>query len=241
MYFDIHSHILPDVDDGAKDMKEALTLLKLMKKDGISAVVATSHFYPEMMNYEQYLEVTKEAFERLDSKKSDKKSPRIYLGCEMLYYKGIGNSEVLNDLCLNKSKYLLLELTDFVINEELFEDLLKLKDEKEIIPIIAHVERYYKARNYKRFLQFLSENNIPVQINASSVTVWVYRRVIKNILKQDLFCVMATDTHSVEERPPMLKTAFSYIEEKYGRETCDKLIKNSRRLYDEIIGENIEK
>ena len=68
-----------------------------------------------------------------------------------------------------------------------------------------------------------------------------YRRVIKNILNQNLFCVLATDTHSIEERPPMMRGAFDYIKDKYGHEMCDKLMTNSRKLYDEIIGENIEK
>lgn len=234
---DIHSHILPDVDDGAKDLKESLELLKLMKCDGISHVIATSHFYPELMNYEQYIEVTSEAFETLKTKFNNKKLPRIYLGCEMLYYKGIGNCEILDKLCLNKSKYLLLELTDHNINEDLFEDLNLLLNEQKIIPIIAHIERYYRAKNFKKLLKFVLSNNIPVQINASSLLVFGMRRTVKKILTSNAFCVLATDAHSIDERPPMLKEAFNIIEKKMGAEYHQKLRDNALILYKEIIME----
>lgn len=237
MYLDIHSHILPDVDDGAKDLKESLELLKLMKCDGISHVIATSHFYPELMNYEQYIEVTSEAFETLKTKFNNKKLPRIYLGCEMLYYKGIGNCEILDKLCLNKSKYLLLELTDYNINEDLFEDLNLLLNEQKIIPIIAHIERYYRAKNFKKLLKFVLSNNIPVQINASSLLVFGMRRTVKKILTSNAFCVLATDAHSIDERPPMLKEAFNIIEKKMGAEYHQKLRDNALILYKEIIME----
>lgn len=237
MYLDIHSHILPDVDDGAKDLKESLELLKLMKRDGISHVIATSHFYPELMNYEQYIEVTSEAFETLKIKFNNKKLPRIYLGCEMLYYKGIGNCEILDKLCLNKSKYLLLELTDYNINEDLFEDLNLLLNEQKIIPIIAHIERYYRAKNFKKLLKFVLSNNIPVQINASSLLVFGMRRTVKKILTSNAFCVLATDAHSIDERPPMLKEAFNIIEKKMGAEYHQKLRDNASVLYKEIIME----
>lgn len=237
MYLDIHSHILPDVDDGAKDLKESLELLKLMKRDGISHVIATSHFYPELMNYEQYIEVTSEAFETLKTKFNNKKLPRIYLGCEMLYYKGIGNCEILDKLCLNKSKYLLLELTDYNINEDLFEDLNLLLNEQKIIPIIAHIERYYRAKNFKKLLKFVLSNNIPVQINASSLLVFGMRRTVKKILTSNAFCVLATDAHSIDERPPMLKEAFNIIEKKMGAEYHQKLRDNASVLYKEIIME----
>lgn len=241
MFFDIHSHILPNVDDGAKDMEESVALLKMMKKNGISTVLATSHFYPDQTNYDVYLDVTKSVFSELKGYTKNKGLPEIYHGCEMLYYKGIGNSEVLDKLCLNGSKYLLLELTDFDINEGLFEDILKLKNNQKIIPIIAHIERYYRAKNYKKLLGFLEENKIPVQINAASVMIKPLKRTLKNIFSRNIFCVIATDTHSVSERPPLMSEAYVYIRDNFSPDLRERLAKNSKRLYKEIIGETIEK
>jgi len=235
LYFDIHSHILPQIDDGAQNTDESVELLEMMKKNGITDVLATSHFYPEQTNYEAYLDVTKSAFEDLMKEIDGKKLPNIHLGCEMLYYKGIGNSEVLAPLCLNGSEFLLLELTDYHINDSLFEDILDLKQKQNIIPIIAHVERYSGAKNFKRFLEFLKENYIPVQINAQSVMFRPYKRKVKSILNKGLFCVIATDTHSKTERPPLLNEAYGYIKEKYGEEMCSRLLENSEFLRKRII------
>jgi protein-tyrosine phosphatase len=159
----------------------------------------------------------------------------------MLYYNGIGNSDVLGELCLNKSNYLLLEFTDFDINEKMFEDLLNLRQNKGITPIIAHIERYSKAKNFKKFLAFLEENKIPVQINAASVFEKFNKKVIDRILKSNIFCVLATDTHSVDFRPPLMKEAYCFIRDNFGGEYRAKLAKNSCLLYKEIIGENVEK
>ena len=232
---------MPCVDDGAKNLEDSVNLLKMMKKSGISSVIATSHFYPMDVNYDNYIEVTRSAFNELKNAIKDKKLPNVYLGCEMLYYRGIGNSDVLGELCLNKSKYLLLELSQLHIDEIMFEDLLNLKNNKGIIPIIAHLERVSEAKNFKKFLKFLKENNIPVQINAASVFVRPYKRVIKTILDSGLFCVLATDTHSVVERPPLMKEAYSFIRDNFGASYRTRLAKNAKILHKEIIGENIEK
>jgi protein-tyrosine phosphatase len=237
VFFDIHTHILPGIDDGAKDLEESIKLLKMMKKSGISSAVATSHFYPLETTYEDFLFATGEAFRQLKEEIEGKKLPLIYPGCEMLYYRGIGNSEGLCKLCLNDSKYLLLELTDPDINNGLFEDINDLKANSGIIPIIAHIERYGKARNFKNLITFAKTEKIPVQINALSVFTPFYKRTIKSILKENLFTVLATDTHSVDERPPLMKQALTYVRDNYGGEYRARLVKNSSKLYSEIIGE----
>lgn len=240
LFFDLHSHILPGVDDGAENIKESLKLLKMMKQDGITDVIATSHFYPMEMSFEEYVSLTKNTYNKLCNKIKGKGLPNLYLGCELLNYRGVGNSEFLDSFCLNHSKYLLLELTDFDLNKSCMEDILTLK-ENGITPIIAHVERYFKGKNYKKFLQFVEDNKIPVQINAASVMMWPYRFIVKRILAKDIFCVIATDTHSAEERPPLMTPAFAFIEKKYGVDTKNRLIANAQTLKKEIIGEKDEK
>lgn len=235
MYFDLHSHILPSIDDGSKNIEESVQLLEMMKLDGIESVIATSHFYPAEMNLEDYIEQTSSAFKLLCETAKGKELPNLYLGCELLFYSGIGNIENSETLCLNRSKYLLLELTDFDLGLSCFEDILALK-EKGIIPIIAHIERYFKGKNYKQLLDFVEDNNIPVQLNAASVMTRPYRRIVKKILSRDIFCVLATDTHSVNERPPLLTAAYSFIETKFGEDLKNRLQANAKVLKKEIIG-----
>lgn len=232
--FDIHSHILPNIDDGAENIQEALDLLNLLKEDGVTKVLATPHFYPQDTNLEEYLKLSKKIFQAVKKVTENKELPEIFLGCELLYYDSIGMSEAVSNLCLNNSKYLLLELTDNCINNKLYENILLLKTEIGITPIIAHIERYYRAKEYKKFLKFISENNIPVQINATSFFMPMFKRPLKRLLNCDIFIVLGSDTHSVDARPPKISEALKFIEKKYGLEIKEKIIRNSNLLCSKI-------
>ncbi len=240
MYFDIHSHILPAVDDGAKSLDETLELIKISQNGGIGAIMATPHFYPNEVYFDEFLQLTSTGFNELQGLLKGKGMPEVYLGCEILYFRGLGICEELDKLTLNGSRYLLIELTTLDIKEHFFEDIISLK-ERGYIPIIAHIERYKHFAGFKRLLQFVNENGIAVQINAPSVLEFKYKGVIKKILKSEIFCVIASDTHSVEHRPPMIVEALVRIGDAFGEEYREKIIENSQYLYKKIVGDNVEK
>ncbi len=238
MIFDIHSHILPSVDDGAKDMDTALQLLSMMKEQGITDVMATPHFYPQTENFENYVETVENSFSSLKQNLSGKDLPNLYLGCEMLYFDGLGNSQLLSRFCLNGSEFLLLELSNDCINDKFFKDIDRMRDRHGITPIIAHVERYYKDYNYKNLFRFLESEGLPAQINAASVISPGSNKPIKKLLKSDIPCVIASDTHSLNNRPPLLKKAHEHILAEYGSEISDRLCENSKYLYERICFKN---
>lgn len=238
MYFDIHSHILPGIDDGARDVNESAELINFMKKEGITEVIATPHFYPNEMSLVDFLEDRKNAYETLCSN-LDGDIPKIYLGCEILYLRRIGASRELEKLSLNNSKYILLELSDVHIDKYLFEDFC-LFSENGITPIIAHIERYHKHRNFKKLLEELKAKNYPVQINSSSLFNRKYRSTIKKVFKSGLFCVIATDTHSPKKRPPVIKSALQALRDDYGERIYHKVLSNNQILYKEITGDSVD-
>ena len=238
MYFDIHSHILPFVDDGATDVDNALQLLAMAKENGISHILATPHFYPSEDSLEAFLTRIQNAYNELNEKIGDRELPKIYLGSEILYFIGIGTAENLFALTLNGSKYLLIELAGSDINKYLFKDLSELK-KRRYIPIIAHFERYTKSKGFKKLLSFVKANGIIVQINTIALTTPKYLRFLKKLLKHNVFCVLATDAHSLDKRPPVLNSALNVIKQKLGNKYHDTLIKNSQKLYKGIIGEDI--
>lgn len=235
MLLDIHSHILPAVDDGAENLNEALKILKMMQKQGITDVIATPHFYPSEDNLEDFKVSVNRAFKKLREFSLQRDLPNIYLGCELLYFSGISNSENLSQFCLNNSRFLLLELADICINESLFKDIIQIREKFGITPIIAHVERYCEIRKYKKLIRFICEQKIPVQINAGSVLMPSLDRVIKKLLKSDIYYVLASDAHSTELRPPHIAQALQYIASVYGETYRSRLIANSEKLYKEII------
>lgn len=230
---DIHSHILPCLDDGSESTEESIILLEEMKKQGITDVFATPHFYPQNDNTYDFKKAYNLSYSNLQNAIKDKDLPKIHLGCELLYYEDIGFSDSLSQFCLLKSNYLLLELTEDVINKKLFEDL-KLLIQNNIIPIIAHIERYAFAKNYRKLLKFVKKEKILTQINACSVLEKDSYKFVKKLIKKDIVTFLASDTHSSEERPPQIAEALEIINNDFGNEYSEKLKSNSITLLKEI-------
>ncbi len=231
---DIHSHILPGVDDGAKNTEESLELLRMMKNQGITDVIATPHFYAMSENLENYQKKISAAYNILTEAIKGADMPRIYIGSEVLYYRYIGKSDSVFNFCLNNSNYLLLELSDNSIGSELFDDINELRGNLGITPIIAHLERYYKFYGYKKLLKFISENGILAQVNASSLFSQGYSKIAEKLIKNQLVSFIGTDAHSPDKRPPMMKQALEVIAKKIGTEYASGFIRNSQTLLEQI-------
>lgn len=234
---DIHSHILPRLDDGSSSVEESLELLQLMKKQGIDKVFATPHFYPHIHNNEEFATLVFKALNILNDNIKSNSLPEIYLGAEFLYFHGMGDSDSLNEFCFECSSYFLLELNQNCIDKTLIEDLKKIIHDRKLNPILAHIERYFHCKNFGKLLKFVKKENIPLQINASSVLESNLYKNIKKLIKKDLVTYIATDSHSVVGRPPLMKEALAVLEKDFGKEYVKKLIKNSDELFNKIISE----
>lgn len=233
MYFDIHSHILYGIDDGAKDLKTSISLLQELKNQNVTDVMLTPHFYPLIDILDEFLENRQKRYDSLLKESKQKSLPNIYLGCEVLYYSGISNASGLEKLTLAGSEYILLEPDFGLLNRHFQNELLHLR-ELGFSPIIAHIERYHKTCGYRAFLKFAKENDIPLQVNASSFFTRHYHRALKKLIKKDLICYIASDTHSLSARPPMIEDALSKIGALYNAEYKEKIISNSRQLLNDI-------
>ncbi|MBR6533028.1 MAG: hypothetical protein IKT44_01190 [Clostridia bacterium] len=236
MFFDIHSHILGGVDDGAKDLDESIELLKDMYSQGITDVIATPHFYPQTDVLEDFITTVNSKFCELENTIKTKNLPNIYLGCEVFYYSGISKASELEKLALNGSNYILLEPSFSLLGKGFQKELLYLRDTLGITPILAHIERYHREKGFKELVTFIKENNILTQVNASSFTNRHYSRTLKKLIKENVISFIATDTHSKDHRPPLLNEAFMIIEKKFGIDYKQKLLKNSEELFKKITG-----
>ena len=234
-YLDIHSHILAGVDDGAKNEGISIKLLEMLKSQGVNNVVATPHFYPDTDSADGFADRIKEAYDRLVKITAGAGLPRVFLGCELHYFDGIGKSRAIKQFAITGTNYLLLELPYGVKNDKaILQDIIDIREALGLIPILAHIERYYRAPNFKKLLSLVSDGTALAQINAADVLDREYSRVCEKLIKRGLVHFLASDTHSTDRRPPLIDKALEHIKGKLGASAANRLIINSNRLLEEL-------
>ena len=231
---DIHSHILPAVDDGAPDVETSIELLKMCKEQGITDIIATPHFDASVNNIEEFEYIVAQALAELKCA-SDKSLPNVYTGCEVYYFKGIGKSRGVKSLTLCGSRYILLELPNITIDKTVLKDITDMSEVLGLIPIIAHIERYADEKGFKDLLKLIAKGGAYAQINAPSLLGSPYRRPVIKLIKRGLISFIATDTHSVKSRPPLIREALDVVAQKFGEEYREMFIKNTEYLYRQTI------
>ncbi|MEE0945643.1 MAG: CpsB/CapC family capsule biosynthesis tyrosine phosphatase [Acutalibacteraceae bacterium] len=233
---DIHSHILPNIDDGAKNSEEAIQLLTQEKENGVSSVVLTPHFYPNLHTLEEYTKNCNIAYESLKEAIRDMELPQIFLGYEVQYFTGISRCQNLDMLCFKNTHYLLLELPFLSpLSSSMLDEIVKINRDLGLTVIIAHIERYKNDRLFKKLLKIVDNQDARAQISADSVFNKDMKKTVIKLLKRNLVSYIATDTHSVSDRPVLIKAAMDEIRHKFHPQLI-ACIKNSERIYDALKG-----
>ncbi|MBQ4153802.1 MAG: hypothetical protein IJE01_01205 [Clostridia bacterium] len=235
MYTDIHSHILPGVDDGAQNLEEALSLISSAYKHGTQQFVATPHFYASYHSLGEQLSLAKERLGLLCQEIIKKQIPvKIILGFEVRFFHGISSCEELNHLTINGSKTLLLELGPQPITDSIIEELVELYYQGYDV-ILAHIERYSKISGFSKLKPLIKNRVVKCQVNAASFVEGPFVKLSYKLVKKGWCDYIAGDMHSVLHRPSKLKAAMLLIEEKIGKATANKLIKNSNKLFESVL------
>lgn len=232
-YADIHAHIIPGVDDGAKDRSTAFAMLRIAYEDGIRMIVATPHYHPDKVTlddeeiYQRFLAFQEEACKELPG-------ISLYYGREIY-----GNHDAAEKL-LKKEGKLTLCNTSYVLVEfsvtsdyQYMINLLKKIMMSGYIPVIAHAERYECLMFREDRIRELRSMNMVIQVNAMSITGKCgknVQRYMKCLLRHGLVDVVATDAHSAQNRCPRMKEAAAYVARKCGNEMVEKLFIRNPQL-----------
>jgi protein-tyrosine phosphatase len=225
---DIHSHILPEVDDGAKSWEIAQEMCRMAAADGIEHMVATPHANDRYAYDREYL---RDVVKRLRELTGGK--PRLSLGCDFhLSYENLqGALARPENYTIDETPYLLVELSNFSIPAYVEQSFTQLGD-RGLRPVITHPERNpILQRTPERVLQWV-ELGCAVQITASAITgAWGERvwRAAEWLLKHGAVHVMATDAHDLKHRVPVLSAARNEIEQTYGADLAKALVEDNPR------------
>lgn len=194
---DIHSHIIPNVDDGARSVEETFNILKEAQEAGFTDVILTSHF---LLNYyetnAQELIFWKEKLQEVLKKQGTK----INLHSGMEIYITNQMEELLENkkiLTLANSRYMLIELP-LATNVKYFDYVVYYLEAKGIKPIIAHPERYKCVQKDPDIVEEYIEKGCLIQCNYGSI-VNLYGReaekTIKTLLKKNQVHFLGSDVH----------------------------------------------
>lgn len=224
---DVHSHILPGVDDGADSLELSVQLLQKEYQDGVRTIILTPHYRRRM--FEPSMEQVEEAFFTLQAA-NPYQDLKLYLGCE--YH---ANMDMLEDFqegrrpTMAGSRCVLVEFADNAevsfIRERTYQML-----SGGYTPVIAHIERYKAMTKDIGAIDELSEQGCKIQVNADSIIGkegFFTKRFCKKLLDYDLIDLIGSDAHNLTDRPPRLGACAEYLEKKMGAEYAAQLmIKN---------------
>jgi len=211
---DLHTHILPGIDDGAPDMETALSMLDAEQKQGVNTVALTPHFYRSRELLSDFLTRRDSAWDRLKNNLRNKKHPQLILSAEVAYVPGIADWTELEHLCYTGTKILLVELPVAPWNDEMFHQLYAIEVRRGITPMIAHIDRYINMQSKVHFEQLL-EMGFPIQVSTAALLRFFGRsRAMKLITEYG--AVPVSDCHNMDTRPPNLDEAAHILKKKLG-------------------------
>ena len=224
---DIHSHVLPCVDDGSEGYAQSLEMLKNSVQAGVTDIVLTPHFRGRYVCGAQQLNAE---FEDFKKKVASENIPvNLYLGQEIALHKGIKASLEKGELLtLNNTKFLLLEL-DYEGYADAVEEVYELK-RRGFIPVLAHIERFPNV-SVQDVIEIKSLGGY-IQVNASSIAnkdSRTDRKKVKKLFKLGLVDFVASDIHS--HRTNFMAQAYEIVKNKYGEDTANAVFsENAKKI-----------
>ncbi len=202
---DFHSHVLPHIDDGAKRTEIAVAMLEESKRQGVTTVVCTPHYYGKARSPEQFIAKRKESYDRLAPYIPD--GITLRLGAEVYFNADmVASFDDLATLCIEGTQYIMLELPFApTYPERLWQKLESFIMDSGCTPIIAHVDRYPAVLRKPSLLKRLTDMGCLLQLNVESLETKGVKGFAFAALKKGLIHAVGSDMHNMTDRAPNLK------------------------------------
>lgn len=201
---DIHTHILPEMDDGAKSYEESLRLCALGRQHHIKKTVVTPHFNAlgDINNFISQRDEKVRVLKR--NLQLNNIEQEIYAGAEVFIDDDVFYAQNLKRLTINNSRYLLVEFDFYGRNLRNIFEYLDALYSMNLVPIIAHPERYeYFQRDYNAVNE-LASRGVLFQLNAGSLASRDGREEFElayEMAYKGVASFIGTDAHSLQHRP----------------------------------------
>lgn len=233
---DLHSHFLPDMDDGCKTVSESVAVLELAQSQGVTKLIATPHYYHKQETADQFIMRRNASEQQLRQALAqiDAPMPQFCCGAEVAYFAGIDQYEELELLCMGKSRYLLIELPFSPWSGQVLRDLQNITL-RGFNPVLAHIERYISLQSPKS-MEKLLELDLLVQMNGESLLGFWRGASARRILARGTAHLLGSDCHGIERRPFKLGQAIAYLEKKKMTTSIASVERLSNEIFEQALG-----
>lgn len=234
---DIHSHILPGIDDGARDIYDTLDMAEMAVKSGVTEMIATPHLHLlkgfDTYFGDEYVEIYRYAVEAIERERIPLK---LYPGMEVFVSPSLPNLLAEGKIMtLNESSYLLMEF-DFGEDEEYAGMMIDKIIQMKAVPVIAHAERYQFVQEHPEIVMEWRRKGVLIQVNKASYAGRFGRRAARTaqfLTDHYLVTAVASDTHSPVRRTPYMADVYEELLREYPREYVKAMFEdNPRRILD---------
>lgn len=227
---DFHTHILPGMDDGSRDIRMTEAMLREERRQGVDLIVATPHFYANQMSIERFMSRRDHALQEIEAlrRRVEDALPEIIAGAEVYYFQGMGGAEAVRNLCVGDTRTILVELPFEQWNNDVLRDVEALIDKQGLNVVLAHVERYYGFQKDKGIWERVMALPMTPQINAGS---FIRKGGLFHSDKKRKFClrflsehprtIIGSDCHNMETRAPNVQRARREIEAALGTKALE--------------------
>lgn len=226
---DIHTHCLPEIDDGPKSIEESKRMLRESFFQGIEVCVATPHcVIHSQTDIIDFLEKRNRKYSELQKELEQNKLqyPKIKLGAEIYLDNDISKYDDIKNLCVANSSYMLIEIPHQIKTSLLSEWTYNLFL-KGIKPIIAHIDRY---ENWREIICDVGNEKTIYQVNASRFLSFSGRRFIRKLCRYNDSFIVSSDMHNMTSRKCNMQKAYEIAFKKFGSLANDMFENTARKI-----------
>lgn len=235
---DLHTHILPQMDDGSPEEGISVEMLRREKEQGVGLVCGTSHYYADRWSVEEFCQRREASLGRL-TKRLSAGLPRIVPAAEVAFFSGISECTDLDQLCIQGTRTLMLEMPFAEWHGFQVEEVASLVLDRGLQVVLVHPERFCASKGNRQRLRELEDLPVYLQVNAKTLLRWGTRRLGLQLLREARHPLLASDCHNLTTRPPNLALGRNVVARKLGEGCLAAIDRNAARLTRRITEEAV--
>ena len=227
------------MDDGSDSAERSLEMLRLLRSQGVSRVVATPHFYPKKEDPDSFLKRRRDCAAMLRSaiefSGMDKSLiPEVCIGAEVAYYNGMSLTNRIRELCIEGTNVMLLEMPFCKWSDSVVSEVCKMQRELGLQIVLAHVDRYMQYVDSAKLFK-LKSYRVLMQVNADPFLRFFSGHKMLKLLQTGTANVLGSDFHNLEERSSHMDEAMQTIIDRGYGERLEKMMAHADELLKQAV------